>query len=247
MKTPPSSLVTAHRLDVLKALESRYGSRSDLNNIRLKFKIFIWYLVISFSTLLKRFIDILGALSGLLIFLPVFICVAVLIYSHDGGKIIFKQKRVGRWGREFDLPKFRSMVLNAEALKSQLIAQNQHKEGVTFKMKKDPRITPVGRIIRKTSIDELPQLWCVLVGDMSLVGPRPQLPKEVLSYSLSQRRRLDIKPGLTCFWQVEGRGDIPFSRQAELDIQYVDSQSVFLDILLILKTIPAVLLGKGAY
>jgi lipopolysaccharide/colanic/teichoic acid biosynthesis glycosyltransferase len=139
------------------------------------------------------------------------------------------------------------MVKNAEDLKNGLLAQNHHADGVTFKIKKDPRITPIGRFIRKTSIDELPQLWCVLMGDMSLVGPRPQLPNEVLKYSLAQRRRLDIKPGLTSFWQIEGRGDIPFSRQADLDIQYVDSQSIILDILLIIKTVPAVLLGKGAY
>lgn len=139
------------------------------------------------------------------------------------------------------------MVANAEAVKAQLMAQNQHKEGVTFKMKKDPRITPIGRFIRKTSIDELPQLYSVLIGDMSLVGPRPPVPQEVRQYNLLQRRRLDAKPGLTCFWQVEGRGDIPFTQQVELDIRYINSQSFWLDIWLLLKTVPAVLLGKGAY
>lgn len=206
-----------------------------------------WYFVIYFSAALKRFLDILGACIGLIVFFPVVVVVAFLIYAHDRGSVVFIQKRVGRWGREFDFPKFRSMVKNAEDLKNALLAQNHHSDGVTFKIKKDPRITPIGRFIRKTSIDELPQLWCVLMGDMSLVGPRPQLPNEVLKYSLAQRRRLDIKPGLTCFWQIEGRGDIPFSKQADLDVQYVDSQSIFLDILLILKTVPAVLLGKGAY
>ena len=247
MNLQASSVSRAHRLDVLKTLESRYGDRSGLNRIRIRLKMSAWYIVIYFSASLKRMLDIFGSLVGLLVFLPIFIVVSFLIYSHDGGAVIFTQKRVGRWGREFDFPKFRSMVKNAEDLKSALLSQNQHADGVTFKIKKDPRITPIGRFIRKTSIDELPQLWCVLMGDMSLVGPRPQLPDEVLKYSLAQRRRLDIKPGLTCFWQIEGRGDIPFSKQADLDIQYVDSQSIFLDILLILKTVPAVLLGKGAY
>lgn len=247
MKSQSSSVSRTHRMDVLKALESRYSDRSGLNRIRLKSKMLAWYIAIYFSSALKRVIDIVGSLIGLAIFSPVFIIVGVLIYAHDKGPIIFIQRRVGRWGREFDFPKFRSMVRNAEELKSALMSQNQHADGVTFKIKKDPRITPVGRFIRKTSIDELPQLWCVLMGDMSLVGPRPQLPNEVIKYTLAQRRRLDIKPGLTCFWQIEGRGDIPFSKQADLDIQYVDSQSLFLDVLLILKTVPAVLLGKGAY
>lgn len=247
MKPQASSVSRAHRLDVLKALESRYSDRSGLNLVRLKFKIIVWYFVIYFLAALKRFLDIICACVGLIIFSPVFLVVAIFIHLHDRGNVIFIQKRVGLWGREFDFPKFRSMVKNAEDLKSSLFSQNHHSDGVTFKIKKDPRITPIGRFIRKTSIDELPQLWCVLMGNMSLVGPRPQLPSEVLKYSLAQRRRLDIKPGLTCFWQIEGRGDIPFSKQADLDIQYVDSQSIILDILLIIKTVPAVLLGKGAY
>jgi lipopolysaccharide/colanic/teichoic acid biosynthesis glycosyltransferase len=114
-------------------------------------------------------------------------------------------------------------------------------------MKKDPRITWIGRIIRKLSIDELPQLWCVLKGDMALVGPRPPLPREVALYSLSDRRRLDVLPGLTCIWQVEGRGDIPFPEQVEMDVRYIESQSLWFDIVLLLKTVPAVLTGKGAY
>ena len=125
--------------------------------------------------------------------------------------------------------------------------QSDHEDSITFKMKRDPRITWIGRIIRKLSIDELPQLWCVLRGDMSLVGPRPPLPSEVEQYSLSDRRRLEVIPGLTCIWQVSGRGDIPFAEQVELDAQYIESQSLWLDILLLLKTVPAVLLGRGAY
>ena len=178
---------------------------------------------------------------------PVFACVALLIYLTDRGPIFFWQTRVGQWGREFPFPKFRSMVTNAEALKDKLLASNDHDNGITFKMKKDPRVTWIGRIIRKTSIDELPQLWCVLTGDMSLVGPRPPVPREVALYSLRDRRRLDVTPGLTCIWQVSGRGDIPFDKQVELDVLYIDSQSLWLDILLLLKTAPAILIGKGAY
>jgi hypothetical protein len=118
---------------------------------------------------------------------------------------------------------------------------------LTFKMKRDPRVTWIGRIIRKLSIDELPQLWCVLKGDMSLVGPRPPVPREVEEYSLSDRRRLDVKPGLTCFWQVQGRGNIPFPQQCRLDVEYIESQSLWLDIKLLVQTVPAVLLGRGAY
>ena len=150
MNLQASSVSRAHRLDVLKTLESRYGDRSGLNRIRIRLKMSAWYIVIYFSASLKRMLDILGSLVGLLVFLPIFIVVSFLIYSHDGGAVIFTQKRVGRWGREFDFPKFRSMVKNAEDLKSALLSQNQHADGVTFKIKKDPRITPIGRFIRKT-------------------------------------------------------------------------------------------------
>jgi lipopolysaccharide/colanic/teichoic acid biosynthesis glycosyltransferase len=139
------------------------------------------------------------------------------------------------------------MVLNAEQLKDQLLAHNDHLDGVTFKMKKDPRVTWIGQIIRKLSIDELPQLWCVLKGEMSLVGPRPPVSREVAQYSLADRRRLDVIPGLTCTWQVSGRGDIPFPEQVALDVDYIESHSIWLDIVLLFKTVPAVLLGKGAY
>src|SRR5262249_49914706 len=145
--------------------------------------------------------------------------------------------------REFTFPKFRSMVINAEQLKAGLLARNDHGDSITFKMKRDPRITWIGRIMRKFSIDELPQLWCVVRGTMSLVGPRPPLPSEVARYSLADRRRLDVTPGLTCIWQVNGRGDIPFDRQVELDIQYIESRSFWLDVCLLLRTIPVVLLG----
>lgn len=138
------------------------------------------------------------------------------------------------------------MVINAEEIKDRLLDQSDLGDSVTFKMKKDPRVTWVGRIIRKFSIDELPQLWCVLKGDISLVGPRPPVPREVAEYTLADRRRLDTTPGLTCTWQVSGRSDIPFEKQVELDVKYIESQSLTMDLLLLLKTIPAVLVGKGS-
>jgi lipopolysaccharide/colanic/teichoic acid biosynthesis glycosyltransferase len=143
--------------------------------------------------------------------------------------------------------KFRSMYMDADQRLKELIAQNEMQGGVLFKMKNDPRITPVGRFIRKMSIDELPQLWNVLKGDMSLVGPRPALPSEVDQYSLHDRQRLEVIPGITCIWQVSGRSDIPFPEQVQLDVQYIDSQFIWLDIKLLFQTIPAVLFSRGAY
>ena len=198
--------------------------------------------------LCKRLIDI-GVSSLLLILLaPLFALVAFLIKVTDGGSVMFWQRRVGLGGREFWLPKFRSMVPNAEKLRETMRHLNDHGHGcVTFKMKSDPRITWIGRIIRKLSIDELPQLWCVLNGDMTLVGPRPPLPKEVALYKAREFRRLEVTPGLTCIWQVSGRGDIPFEKQVELDIEYIENMSLWLDFKLMFWTVPAVVLGRGAY
>jgi lipopolysaccharide/colanic/teichoic acid biosynthesis glycosyltransferase len=139
------------------------------------------------------------------------------------------------------------MYCDADARLKEMMAQNEMTGGVIFKMKNDPRIIPIGRFIRKASIDELPQLWNVLKGDMSLVGPRPALPSEVNQYSLQDRQRLEVIPGITCIWQVSGRSNIPFPQQVQLDIQYIESQSLLLDLKLLLKTIPAVLLSRGAY
>jgi lipopolysaccharide/colanic/teichoic acid biosynthesis glycosyltransferase len=139
------------------------------------------------------------------------------------------------------------MVPEADKKRESLLPYALHPEEKTFKIKRDPRITWIGRIIRKWSLDELPQLWCVLKGEMSLVGPRPPLPQEVEKYTLQERRRLDVRPGLTCIWQVSGRSEIPFSKQVALDVQYIESQSFWLDFKLLLKTIPAVILGRGAY
>ncbi len=237
------------RGQLIAELSGRYGQPAGGRAVRWRIycKRYAWQILIGGARALKRGTDVAGAGAALVGLAPLFAVVALVIKLTDRGPVFFWQTRVGQWGAEFPFPKFRSMVVNAEALKAALARQNHHGDSLTFKMRNDPRITRIGRIIRKLSIDELPQLWCVLTGDMSLVGPRPPLPKEVADYTLADRRRLDAKPGLTCIWQVSGRGDIPFHKQVQLDVQYIESQSVWLDVKLLLKTIPAVLLGKGAY
>jgi lipopolysaccharide/colanic/teichoic acid biosynthesis glycosyltransferase len=205
------------------------------------------HILIRATLVAKRLIDIAIATLALITLTPLFVVVAALIKVTDLGPVFFWQERVGLHGVVFRFPKFRSMVTQAEALKFQLLTQNQHGESVTFKMKRDPRITPVGRFIRRFSIDELPQLWCVLRGQMSLVGPRPAVPREVERYALRDRVRLNTLPGLTCIWQVSGRSEIPFEQQVKLDEQYFLQQSLGMDLRLLVRTIPAVLNGKGAY
>jgi lipopolysaccharide/colanic/teichoic acid biosynthesis glycosyltransferase len=195
----------------------------------------------------KRAIDLTLAIVMIILCAPLCLLVAALVKLSDGGPVIFWQVRVGRSGREFLFPKFRSMKVGAEESFDELALLNDHAESITFKMRRDPRVTRIGRIIRRLSIDELPQLWCVLKGEMSLVGPRPALPREVIQYDLIDRRRLEATPGLTCIWQVSGRGDVPFDEQVKLDIQYIETQTLALDCRLILRTIPAVLSGRGAY
>lgn len=183
----------------------------------------------------KRLIDILLSLLGLVIVSPIMLIVAILIKLESTGSVIFSQKRVGLNGKEFNMLKFRSMVQNAEELKEKLQKQNEM-SGPMFKMKEDPRVTKVGRFIRKTSIDELPQLINVLKGEMSLVGPRPSLPKEVAKFEPWMLERLNVKPGLTCYWQVSGRNNIDFEDWMKLDIKYVKDRNLVLDIKLIFKT-----------
>ncbi|MGF1511595.1 MAG: sugar transferase [Myxococcota bacterium] len=214
---------------------------------RLATKKLAWRATYRLAETLKRYLDITGSATALLIFSPVFAGTALLIKIEDGGPIFFRQKRVGKGGRMFDMFKFRSMVVNAEALKKELEELNQHQEGVTFKMKDDPRITRVGRVIRKFSIDEFPQFFNVLLGDMSLVGPRPAVLREVEKYRAVHLRRLMVKPGITCLWQVGGRSEIDFEGQVRLDLEYIASESLLTDIKLLLKTVPAVLKGEGAY
>ena len=172
--------------------------------------------------------------------------IALLIKLEDGGPVFFTQTRIGKYGRGFTMYKFRSMCLDAESRLEELLARNRHKEGVTFKIEDDPRITRIGKWLRKFSFDELPQLFNVLIGDMSLVGPRPPIAREVAQYSLAHRRRLAIEPGITCSWQISGRSEIDFSGQTRLDVEYIENRSFWLDLKILAKTIPAVLSGKGA-
>lgn len=183
----------------------------------------------------KRVIDILGSFTGLVLLSPILIIVGILIKFESKGPIVFTQKRVGKDGKEFDMYKLRSMVVNAEEIKEKLKEQNEM-SGPMFKIKDDPRITRIGKFIRKTSIDELPQLVNVLKGDMSLVGPRPSLPNEVKEFESWMLKRLSVKPGLTCYWQVMGRNSVGFEEWMKLDIKYIDERSFMLDLRLIFKT-----------
>ncbi len=193
----------------------------------------------------KRVFDMAVSLVVLLLLSPVLLAVAAAIKLDSPGPVFFRQRRVGLQGRTFDILKFRSMFQDAEARLESLRAHNEM-SGPVFKMKNDPRITRVGRFIRKTSLDEFPQFWNVLRGEMSVVGPRPPLPAEVRQYKRWQRRRLSVKPGITCVWQISGRNNIDFDRWMELDLQYIDQWSLWNDIQICLKTIPAVLGSRGA-
>ena len=200
----------------------------------------------SLYEVIKRLIDVVCSFMGVLLLSPLFIIIAIIIKTTSKGPVFFSQKRVGRDGKEFKMYKFRSMVVNAEELKEKLASQNEM-SGPMFKMKDDPRVTKVGKFIRKTSIDELPQLLNVLKGDMSLVGPRPSLPKEVAQFEDWMYRRLEVKPGLTCYWQVSGRNNIDFEDWMKLDIKYVDERSTWIDIKLIFKTVGVLFGDKNAH
>ena len=197
------------------------------------------------ALLLKRLFDVISSGLGMIALSPLLLTVAAIIKLQDGGPVLFEQERSGLYGRPFGMLKFRSMVMNAEALRAELEAENEM-DGPVFKIKRDPRITPLGAFIRKTSIDELPQLWNVFRGDMSLVGPRPPIPAEVAQYERWQMRRLSMKPGITCIWQVSGRNQISFENWMKLDLEYIDNWSFWVDIKLLLMTVPVVLLQKGA-
>ena len=232
---------------LLDELYRRYATEGGRRRWIYLRKKWAWLAVVQGAKSLKRFLDVCIALSILFFFLPLWIVIISLIWLTDQGSVLYISKRVGKWGKEFSFYKFRSMHIDADKLKKELLSYNQHQEGVTFKIKDDPRITWIGKILRRTSLDEVPQLINVLKGDMSLVGPRPPLPEEVEKYSLEERRRLDVAPGITCIWQVSGRSEIPFSGQVRLDLEYIESRSVWGDIKLLIRTIPAVILGKGAY
>lgn len=194
----------------------------------------------------KRAIDVVGAAAGLALLSPVMVALAVAIRLTDGGPALYAQRRIGLHGRPFTLYKLRSMRQGAHAERAALDPANEV-EGLAFKMRRDPRVTAVGYWLRRSSLDEVPQLFNVLRGDMSLVGPRPPLPEEVERYEPWQRRRLSMRPGVTGLWQVSGRSDLPFHRWMQLDLAYIDRWSVWLDLVVIARTVPAVLSGRGAW
>jgi lipopolysaccharide/colanic/teichoic acid biosynthesis glycosyltransferase len=191
----------------------------------------------------KRALDLAGAIVGLVVLSPLFAGIAVAIRSGDGGPVLFRQERIGLHGRPFRVAKFRSMVADAEERRTELAERNAL-NGPVFKVDGDPRVTRVGRVLRRTSLDELPQLWNVLRGQMSLVGPRPPLRDEVADYDLWHRRRLSMKPGMTGLWQVRGRRDPEFDRWVEADLEYIDRWSLWLDVQILFRTIPAAVQGR---
>ncbi len=195
---------------------------------------------------LKRIFDFVLSLIGLVLGFPLACLIALAITLDSPGPVLFKQVRVGQGGKPFVFYKFRSMFIGAEGIKREFLHLNEM-DGPVFKLFDDPRITRVGRFLRKSSLDELPQLFNVLRGEMSLVGPRPPVPEEVRLYEPWQMRRLAVKPGLTCLWQVSGRSIIGFDEWMRLDIQYIRNRSLLLDLEILLRTVPAVLSGTGAY
>ena len=202
---------------------------------------------LAYVAILKRFLDVAVAGGALIALAPLLTIVAALIRLESPGPVFFRQERVGHRGKPFQMLKFRSMYADAEERLAALMAHNESEGGVLFKMKNDPRITRIGRFIRRYSIDELPQILNVLHGEMSIVGPRPALPSEVCQYSAADRKRLQTKPGLTCLWQIGGRSELSFRQQVELDCEYLKRQSVTTDLGIIAKTVPAVIGGEGAY
>jgi len=233
-------------LNTLKQLEQRFGNRHAFGRLAVLAGNIRHGFASRASAWSKRTLDVAVAGAALAVFLPFGLVIALLI-RRDGGPVFYWQDRVGYRGRTFRFPKFRSMIANADQLRETLLEANDHAgSGITFKSENDPRITAVGRFLRRSSLDEIPQLWSVLKGDMSLVGPRPALPDEVQRYTPLQRRRLETKPGLTCIWQVSGRSQIPFEGQVALDLAYIRTRSFRGDLVLLVKTVPAVLFGRGA-
>ena len=247
MENPP---ISQAELDEKAAKMLEIYAHQSFNNPsvgqRMRLRMIWWVIRGKIADNLKWVFDFLIALGALILTSPIMIVTAILVKVTSPGPIFFKQERVGKWGEPFYCYKFRSMYIDAEERKAALMAQNEA-DGPVFKMKNDPRITPVGRFIRKFSIDELPQLFNVLRGDMSLVGPRPAVPKEVAEYSYDQLQRLGAVPGITGLQQVSGRSDLDFKRWVELDLQYIEEQSLWTDIKILLKTVPAVVFARGSY
>ena len=245
MNTATEPKLPTRVLDHFAALESPWRRRRY--RLYLGWKRLMWCWLVGGTHVTKRTFDLVGSGCALIVLSPLVALIALLIKLEDGGPILFRQVRVGRHGREFRMLKFRSMHINAEARQQELLAKNKHQVGVTFKIKDDPRVTRVGKWLRKFSCDELPQFWNTFRGDMSIVGPRPPVPREVALYSLADRRRLAIKPGITCLWQVGGRAEIDFPGQVQLDVRYIESHSFWQDLKILCQTVPAVFSGNGAY
>jgi exopolysaccharide biosynthesis polyprenyl glycosylphosphotransferase len=233
---------TARMLEII--MNEDFKSTRSSNHVRIKLA--LWVVRNKINAQLKRIFDFIFALVALVFISPLLLITAIAIKLDSPGPVFYKQLRVGKRGKQFYCYKFRSMVINADALKQKLMEQNEADE-IVFKIKRDPRITRVGRIIRKLSIDELPQFINVLQGNMSIVGPRPPVPIEVAQYQYQHFYRLDAVPGITGLQQVKGRSDITFKRWVQLDLEYIQEQSLWRDIQIILMTIPAVIRGKGAY
>jgi len=236
------------RRDLFETMETPV-TKADVAVLKWKqrFRLGFWEIGLRSLLVIKRLTDVVISLVALVLLMPLFLVVSICILVDDGFPVLLMQKRVGLYGREFKLHKFRSMCRDADKMKAELLDQNESEDGVLFKMRNDPRITRVGRFRRRFSIDETPQFLNVLVGDLSLVCPRPPLPEEVAKYSLSDRKRLQVRPGLTCLWQIQGRSEIAFDGLVSLDMQYIRSRSFLKDIVILIKTIPAVLFGRGAY
>ena len=199
------------------------------------------------SDIVKRGLDLILIVPLVVAFVPIWALTALIIKLETPGPVFFRQTRIGRNGRPFQMLKFRSMVADAEKHRTELEELNEMEGGVLFKMRRDPRVTRLGHLLRRSSMDETPQFLNVLRGEMSLVGPRPPIPSEVERYTAEQRRRLETKPGLTCLWQISGRSLLSFDKQVAMDIVYIEQRSFWLDLVILLKTIPAVLSGKGAF
>lgn len=235
------TLPTPAKLSVLTAPSEQSGFSSAWINKSL------WQAGLAIRSLGKRALDVVVSVGALVALSPLLLITMLALRLESPGPIFFRQTRVGARGKTFSMLKFRSMFVDAEDRLAELQQQNESADGVLFKMKHDPRITRVGKLIRRFSVDELPQIFNVLRGDMAIVGPRPALPAEVAQYASPDRKRLQAKPGLTCLWQIGGRSDLSFEQQVQLDIDYMHKQGLLTDLQIIAKTVPAVLSGKGAY
>jgi len=244
MKTKLRLPISPRLLNHFATFQTRLGLWKMKRRFALRRLAWRWF--VESADFVKRAIDIVGSLAALLALSPLLVRISALV-RLDGGPVLFAQTRVGRFGRPFKMFKFRSMRPDAEQRLAALLATNQHGNGITFKIKNDPRITRIGHWLRRFSLDELPQFYNVLIGDMSLVGPRPPVPREVALYALADHRRLLVKPGITCTWQIGGRAQIDFPGQVLLDVNYIESQSLGGDLKILAKTPKAVVFGSGAY